>query len=146
MIPDFPHNIRKRLAQLKFFLLPVDVAKSLPYWLSQFSFSKLRQPTGQRLSNVGTPVKNPKHLFTQAKSLKISENKVNFFSVYRRKRNLVLLPIQTLHEHPRNGFWKGFWCTFFLVILNLWSCAICPSVSIILVLRIGKITVFWPSY
>ena len=29
-----------------------DVAKSLPCWLSQFSFSKLRQPTGQRLSNV----------------------------------------------------------------------------------------------
>ena len=25
-----------------------DVAKSLPCWLSQFSFSKLRQPTGQR--------------------------------------------------------------------------------------------------
>ena len=52
MISDFPHNIRIRLAQLKFFLLPPDVAKSLPCWLSQFSFSKLRQPTGQRLSNV----------------------------------------------------------------------------------------------
>ena len=29
-----------------------DVAKSLPCWLSQFSFSKPRQPTEQRLSNV----------------------------------------------------------------------------------------------
>ena len=30
------------------------VAKSLPYWLSQFRKDKLRQPTGQRLSNVRT--------------------------------------------------------------------------------------------
>jgi hypothetical protein len=29
-------------------------AKSLPCWLSQFSFSKLIQPVGQRLSNVRT--------------------------------------------------------------------------------------------
>ena len=33
MIPDFPHNIRIRLA---FFLLLPDVALSLPSWLSQF--------------------------------------------------------------------------------------------------------------
>ena len=52
MIPDFPHNVRIRLAQLKKKLLHPDVAKSLSCWLSQFSFSKLRQPTGQRLSNV----------------------------------------------------------------------------------------------
>ena len=32
-------------------LLP-DVALSLPCWMSQLNFSKLRQPTGQRLSNV----------------------------------------------------------------------------------------------
>ena len=49
---DFPHNTRIRFAQLKTFLLHPDVAKSLPCWLSQFSFSKLRQPTGQRLSNI----------------------------------------------------------------------------------------------
>ena len=48
MIPDFPHNIRIRVAQLIFF------AKSLSSWLSQFSISKLRQPRGQRLSNVRT--------------------------------------------------------------------------------------------
>jgi hypothetical protein len=35
-------------------LWPPDMAKSLPCWLSQFSFSKLRQPTGQRLSNIKT--------------------------------------------------------------------------------------------
>ena len=35
MIPDFPHNIRVRLAQLKL-------------------KAKLRQPTGQRLSNIRT--------------------------------------------------------------------------------------------
>ena len=57
MIPDFPHNIRIRLAWLNFFLLRPDLAKSLPCWLSQFSFSKLRQPTGQRLSNVRTQQK-----------------------------------------------------------------------------------------
>ena len=44
MIPDFPHNIRIRLAQLKFFLLRPDVALSLPCWLSQFRKAKLRQP------------------------------------------------------------------------------------------------------
>ena len=33
-------------------MLYPDVAKSAPCWLSQFSISKLRQPTGQRLSNV----------------------------------------------------------------------------------------------
>ena len=36
MIPDFPHIIRIRLAQLNFFLLLLDIAKSLPCWLSQF--------------------------------------------------------------------------------------------------------------
>ena len=25
----------------------------------------------------------------------------------------VLMPNQTTHGHPRNGFWKNFWCTFF---------------------------------
>ena len=58
MTPDFPYDIRIRLAQLKIFLLLPDVAKSLPCWLAQFSFSKLRQPTGQRLSNVRMQKKN----------------------------------------------------------------------------------------
>ena len=40
-----------RVAQLKFL---IEVAKSLPCRLSQFSFSKLRQPTGQRLRIVRT--------------------------------------------------------------------------------------------
>ena len=58
MIPDFPQNIRIRLPKLNFFLLHPDVALSLLCWLSQFSFfSKLRQPTGQRLSNVRTQQK-----------------------------------------------------------------------------------------
>ena len=35
-----------------------DVALSLPCWLSQFRKAKLRQPTGQRLSNVRTQQKN----------------------------------------------------------------------------------------
>ena len=47
MIPDFPHNIRIRLAWLKDFLLCPDIAMSLPFWLSQFRKAKLRQPTGQ---------------------------------------------------------------------------------------------------
>ena len=47
IIPDFPHNIRIRLARLKFLF-----AKSLPSWLSQFRKAKLRQLTGQTLSNV----------------------------------------------------------------------------------------------
>ena len=46
MIPDFPDNIEI------FFLLRLDVDKS------QFSFSKLRQPTGQRLGNVRTQQTN----------------------------------------------------------------------------------------
>ena len=54
MIPDFPTTIRIRLAKLNFFLLRPDVAKFLPCWLSQFRKAKLRQPTGQRLSNVRT--------------------------------------------------------------------------------------------
>jgi hypothetical protein len=52
MTPDFPHNIRIRLAQSKCFLLRPDVTKSLPCWLSQFRKAEQRQPTGQRLSNV----------------------------------------------------------------------------------------------
>ena len=47
MIPDRPHNIRIRLAELNFLLLLPDVAKSLPCWLSQFWKAQLRQPTGQ---------------------------------------------------------------------------------------------------
>ena len=35
-------------------MLRPDVAKSLPCWLSQFSWTKLIQPTGQRHSNVRT--------------------------------------------------------------------------------------------
>ena len=35
-----------------------DVALSLPCWLSQFRKAKLRQPTGQRQSNVRTQQKN----------------------------------------------------------------------------------------
>ena len=38
-----------------FCLLCPDIAKPLPCWLSQFRKAKLRQPTGQRLSNVRTP-------------------------------------------------------------------------------------------
>jgi hypothetical protein len=56
-IPDFPHNIRIRLAQLNFLLFHPDVAKSLPCWLSQFRKARLRQPTGQRLSNIRTQQK-----------------------------------------------------------------------------------------
>ena len=56
MIPDYPQNIRIRLARL-FFLFPPDVVLSLPYWLSQFIKAKLRQPTGQRQSNVRTQQK-----------------------------------------------------------------------------------------
>ena len=52
MIPDFPHNIRIRLAELKKKMFLPAVAKSLPCWLSQFRKAKVRQPTGQRLSNV----------------------------------------------------------------------------------------------
>ena len=59
MIPDFPHNIRIRLAQIDFLLHP-DVALSLPCWLSQFRKAKLTQPTGQRHSNVGTQQKEIK--------------------------------------------------------------------------------------
>ena len=50
MIPDFPHNIRIRLARLNFFLLCPDVAKSLPCWLSQFSFSTGRQDATKKNS------------------------------------------------------------------------------------------------
>ena len=42
MIPEFPCNIRIRLARFKFFCC----------------FSKLRQPTGQRQSNIRTQQKN----------------------------------------------------------------------------------------
>ena len=55
MTPNFPHNIKIRLAKLKslFFLRP-DVAKCLPCWLPQFRKAELRQPTGQTLSNIRT--------------------------------------------------------------------------------------------
>ena len=38
MMPDFPHNIRTKLARLKFFLLHPEVALSLPCWLPQLKF------------------------------------------------------------------------------------------------------------
>ena len=52
MTPDFPLNIRIRLAQLN--LLRPDVGKSLPCWRSQFRKGKLRQPTEQRQSQEAT--------------------------------------------------------------------------------------------
>ena len=45
MIPDLPHNVRIKLARLIFLLRP-DIA-----------FSKLRQATGQKLSNIRTQQK-----------------------------------------------------------------------------------------
>ena len=45
-------HISIRLALLNFLLLRPDIALSLPCWLSQFSFSKLRQSPGLRQSNV----------------------------------------------------------------------------------------------
>ena len=51
------HNIRIRLAQL-FLLTHPDVFLSLPSWLSQFSFSKLRQPTGQTEQRQDATKKN----------------------------------------------------------------------------------------
>ena len=41
-----------KIGLIEFFLSFPDVAKLLPCWQSQFSFSKLRQPTGQRQSNI----------------------------------------------------------------------------------------------
>ena len=58
MTPDFPLNMRIRLAQLKFCLLHPDVAKSLPCWLSHFRKAELRQLTWQRLSDVRVQQKN----------------------------------------------------------------------------------------
>ena len=54
MMPDFPHNIRIRLARLKNFLVAS--------WCCSVSallavLAKLRQPTGQRESNIRTKQK-----------------------------------------------------------------------------------------
>ena len=68
MIPDFPQYIWIRLTELEKKLLHPDVAKSLSCWLSQFSFSKLRQPIGQRLSNVRTQHNKQKFQFGQSYS------------------------------------------------------------------------------
>ena len=46
-----------KIGLIEFFLLRPDVALSLLCWLSQFIFSKLWQPTGQRQSNVRTQQK-----------------------------------------------------------------------------------------
>ena len=40
------------MGQIENFFVCPNVAKSLPCWLFQFRKAKLRQPTGQRLSNV----------------------------------------------------------------------------------------------
>ena len=40
MIPDFPIDIRIRLAELKFFLLLPDFANFLPCWPAQFLYHK----------------------------------------------------------------------------------------------------------
>ena len=58
MTPDFPNNNGSRLAQLKKEMLLPDVAKSLPCWLSKFRKAELRQPAGQRLSNIRKQQKN----------------------------------------------------------------------------------------
>ena len=49
---------KNKIDPIEFFLLRPDVAKSLLCWLFQFSFSKLRHPTGQRQSNIRTQQKN----------------------------------------------------------------------------------------
>ena len=34
----------------------------------------------------------------------------------------VLMPNQTTHEHPKNGFWKNFGFTFFFIVVLTPSC------------------------
>ena len=50
MIPDFPIDIRIRLAELKFFLLLPDFANSLPCWLSQQNWASQQ---GRKLAKSG---------------------------------------------------------------------------------------------
>ena len=143
MIPDFPHDIRIRLAQLNFFLLHPDVAKSLPCWLSQFSFSmtsidnidmfelktillcpvialslpcwlsqfrkaKLRQPRGQRLSNVRTrltKISIVPILFLYHEESLVSSNlnskQLRFHSV--RPNLYIFLSGGTMRQHRKYG-------------------------------------------
>ena len=52
-------NWKNKIVPIKFLLLlHPDVVLSLPSWLSQFSYAKLRQPTGQKQSNVRMQQKN----------------------------------------------------------------------------------------
>ena len=55
MIPDFPIDIRIKLAELKTKLLFPDFANLLPCWLVSV---KLTQPTGQKISKVRKQQKN----------------------------------------------------------------------------------------
>ena len=95
MIPDFSHNIRIRLAQLKFYLMRPDVAKSLSYWLSQFWKAKLRQ----RLSNVWGQQKNSigSILFLHYKESLVSSN-----------LNSKQLKFHGAHHYTLNSFLRSY--------------------------------------
>ena len=58
-----------------------DIAKSLPCWLSQLSFSKLRQLTGQRPSNVRTKEREQHFSFI---------SKADFFYYHSQQMHLPL--------------------------------------------------------
>ena len=53
MIPDFPINIRIRLAELKKKMLLSDVANSLPCWLPQFCRAGQQ---GRELATTGSNI------------------------------------------------------------------------------------------
>ena len=114
MIPDFPHNIRIRLARL-FFLLHPDIALSLPCWLFQFKKYTLRQPTGLRLCNIRTSQKNsigPILFLYYEEILVLSNLNSKLFRFYCVRPNVHMCSIH---------FWKSAYCsaistTFFQAI------------------------------
>ena len=101
MIPDFPHNIKIRLAWLNFFLFPPDVALSLPCcWDSQKG--RDRATSGRNKQNSIGPI-----LFLYYKESLLSSN-----------LNSKLLRFHCAHPnmHPYQQS--------FFFISKLWSCNI----------------------
>ena len=100
MIPDFPIDIRIRLAELNFFLLLPDFANSLPCWLSQQNWASHQ---GRKLAKSGSNKK--KIQFCQSYSY------VNR-KVWHRQiwipNNLGFMVLILTYIHKSEHFWN-FW-------------------------------------
>ena len=105
MTPDFPIDIRIRLADLKFFLLLPDFANSLPCWLPQQNWASQQ---GRKLAKLGSN----KRMFNSAYLILMSIEKSGTYHQIWIPSNLGFIVSDLTYIpclHRTTWFWLLLW-------------------------------------